>query len=189
MSIADILLLNFYAIKPLVPCVLVILIATTLLFFGILGKSKGLWFNKKSFDYFGIFMELNSALAVKLACVWIKLLIICFYVIAFTSLEAIHYVFLFVPCIGILLINFNVVEAFTHVVSIMIQLVGVLAANILCGYIREFELKATYVSIYVLIAILVIVYSIYIFITELDLVSSRRSIKIEKKRPAREEEN
>lgn len=187
MNIADILLLNFYAIKPLVPCIIVILAITSIVFFYILGASKGMWFNKKSFDYFGIFMELNSTLAIKLACAWIKLITVCFYVIAFTSLEAIHYVFLIVPCIGIIVINTNLMEGITHIVSILIQFVAVLAANILCGYIRDFELKATYLSIYILIAILVIVYSIYIFITELDLVSSRRSIKVEKKRAAREE--
>ncbi|MFI3171994.1 MAG: hypothetical protein R3Y58_06480 [Eubacteriales bacterium] len=180
MSISDIILLNFYAIKPLVPCIIAILAVTTAAFFFILAKSRGLWFNKKNFNYYSIFVELNSTLAVKLACVWVKLLTISFYLIAFTQLEAMHYVFLLIPCVGILLINVNVLEVLTHAVSIAVQFVGVLAANILCSYIRAFELKATYLSIYVLIAILIILYSIYIFFTEIDLISSRRSIKIEK---------
>ena len=150
-------------------------------------KSRGLWFNKKNFNYYSIFVELNPTLAVKLACVWIKLLIIVFYMIGFRQLEAIHYIFLLIPCIGILLINVNIVEVFTHAVSMVVQIIGILAANILCSYIRTFELKVTYLVIYILIAILIILYSVYIFFTEIDLVSSRRSIKLEKIDEAREE--
>lgn len=187
MGIKDIIVLNFYAIRPLIPYVIAILATSLLAFFYIMIKSRGLWFNKKNFNYYSIFVELNPTLAVKLACVWIKLLTISFYLIGFTELDAIHYVFLFIPCIGILLINVNIVEIFTHAISIGVQLIGVLAANILCSYIRTFEIKVTYLVIYILIAILIILYSVYIFFTEIDLVSSRRSIKLEKKDENKEE--
>lgn len=187
MSITDMIALNIYAIKPLLPCIFVIVVATVAMFSFILIKSKGIWFGKKNFEQFGLFVELHSSLALKLACLWIKLIVVCYYLLSFTQLEVIHYIFLIVPCIIILIFSFSVMEFITHFFGIVIQFIGVLAANILCSYIMQFEMKISYVFIYVLIAMILILYSVYIFITEVDFVSARRSVKIEKRKQRQEE--
>ncbi len=188
MGISDIIILNLYSIKSLVPCILFILACTVAAFFVILLGSQGMWFGKKSFERYNLFIELNSILAIKLACAWIKVLTIGFYLLFFAVLEPIHYVFLLVPCIGVLVINNSIVDGVAHLASVVIQLVGVLAANILCSYISQFGIQFFYISIYVLMAIVIELYSLYIFITELDLISNRRNVKIEKKRIQRVEE-
>lgn len=182
MSISDIIILNIYAIKPLLSCIFMILTVTVIAFFFILAKSKGLWFGKKGFDIFGLFIELNSTLALKLACLWIKFITVCFFLVSFQKLEAIHYIFLAVPCVISMMLNFNLIEMMTHFFSIFIQFIGVLAANILYSYIIQFEMKVTYILIYVLMAMILILYSVYIFTTEVGFVSARRSVKIEKRK-------
>lgn len=185
MNISDIIIINLYAIKSLVPCILFVTICTTAAFLFIWSRSRGMWFGKKSFERYSLFVELNSMLAIKLACSWIKLLTISFYLVCFAALEPIHYVFLMVPCVAILVMNTSMFDGVTHLVAIVIQLVGILAANILCSYINQFGIHFFYISIYVLMAMVVELYSIYIFITELDLISNRRNVKVEEKRTQR----
>ncbi len=178
MSNSDILLLSTYAIKPLWPCILAVLIATVVAFVLVLIKARGMWFGSKNFAL-SLFYELRSTLAIKLACAWVKCVTVCFLVLSFTQLDGVHYIFVLVPCIGILLINASIVEFLTHFISILIQLVGLFAANIMCSYILQFELKLTYIFMYALIAIILSLYSIYVFISEIDFISIRRSVKIE----------
>lgn len=187
MSITDVIALNIYVIKPLLPCIFVILASTITMFAWIIVKSKGIWFGKKNFEQFGLFIELHSGLALKLACLWIKLITVCFYLLSFSQLETIHYIFLLVPCVMIVILSFSVMEFITHFIGIVIQFIGVIAANILCSYIMQFEMKVNYILIYVLIAVILILYSLYIFITEVDFVSARRRVKIEKRKRIHEE--
>lgn len=169
----------------MVPCILFITVCTTAAFAWIIVGSRGMWFGKKSFERYSIFVELNAALAIKMACAWVKLLTITFYLVFFAALESIHYIFLFVPCVAMLLINRNIFDSAANLISILIQLIGVLAANILCSYINQFGVQFFYISIYVLMAAIIELYSIYVFITELDMISNRRNVKIEKKRKTR----
>lgn len=187
MSSNDILLLSMYAIKPLFPCIIANMVAVVVAFFVVLIKSKGLWFGSKNFAL-SLFVELRSVLAIKLACAYLKCVTVCFFLASFTQLQTIHYVFVLVPCVIIILMNTTLVEVLTHLVSIAVQLVGLFAANILCSYIIQFEMKLSYISIYALVAILLVLYSIYVFILEVDFISIRRSIQIESIRQTEEQE-
>lgn len=186
MSTNDILLLNMYAVKPLIPCLLALLIASVAAFAIILVKSRGMWFGSKNFAL-SLFSELRSVLAIKLACAWIKCVTVCFFLLSFTQLTGVHYIFVLTPCIIILLLNASLVEWVTHLVSIAIQIIGLFAANILCSYIIQFEMKLAYIFLYVLIAIVLSLYSVYIFISEIDFISARRSIKFENTRQTRDQ--
>lgn len=186
MSTNDILLLNMYAIKPMLPCILVLLVASVVAFAIILAKSRGIWFGSKNFAL-SLFSELRSVLAIKLACAWIKCVTVCFFLLSFTQLTGAHYLFVLTPCVIILLLNTSLVEWITHFVSIAIQILGLFAANILCSYIIQFEMKLAYIFLYVLVALVLSLYSVYIFISEIDFISARRSIKFENTRQTRDE--
>ncbi len=179
MSFNDVLTLSIYAIKPLISSIFVLLVATIVAFAVVLIKSRGMWFGKKNFGALSVFIELNSLLSIKFACAWLKCVLICFYLLSFTQLSSVHYLFLIVPSVIILLLNKSVIEFFAHFISIAIQLIGLFAANVLCSYILQFEMKLSYIFLYVLLALIFVLLSVYIFITEVDFISVRRSIKIE----------
>ena len=77
-------------------------------------------------------------------------------------------------------ISTNLMELINHIINTFIQAAGLVALNILCSYILEFEFEVVYIIAYVFIAILVILYSVYIFISELDAISlGRRTVLYE----------
>ena len=180
MNVKDIIILNLYEVKPLLLYILAILFITNIAFLVILLKSRKLWFDQKHFGVLSLFVELSPLTSAKLACAWIKCLTVWMYLVGFQKLEAIHFVFLAVPCVFIIILNRNFFAMMNHCINVGVQFVGVIAVNILCRYILQFEMKASYIIIYSLIATIIGLYSLYIFIAEVDFISRGRSVRLEK---------
>ena len=177
MNFSEIVGLWIHLLKPLVPYIAILLVVTIITFWMIAIKGSKIWMNDQGFGYLSIFFNMNFFSAIKLSCVWLKLLLIMMFIIGFQPLGVIHYLFILVPCILMIFISTDLMELINHIINTCIQAAGLVALNILCSYILEFEFEVVYIVAYVFIAILVILYSIYIFISELDAISlGRRTI-------------
>ena len=177
MNFSEIVGLWIYLLKPLVPYIAILLVVTIITYWMIAIKGRKIWMNDQGFGYLSIFFNMNFFSAIKLSCVWLKLLLIMMFIIGFQPLGVIHYLFILVPCILMVFISTDLMELINHIINTCIQAAGLVALNILCSYILEFEFEVVYIVAYVFIAILVILYSIYIFISELDAISlGRRTI-------------
>lgn len=177
MEFSEVVGLWIYLLKPLVPYVAIILVLSLIAFVFIAPKCGKIWMNDKGFGYMSLFFNMNIFLAIKLSCAWIKLLLVILFIVGFTSLDVMHFIFLLVPCILMLFINNQMMDIFNHIVNVGIQYIGVIALNILCSYIIQFQFEIIYLAAYLFISILVILYSIYVFILEVDAISlGRRTI-------------
>ena len=180
MNFSEIVGLWIYLLKPLVPYIAILLVVTIITYWMIAIKGRKIWMNDQGFGYLSIFFNMNFFSAIKLSCVWLKFLLILMFIIGFQPLGVIHYLFILVPCILMIFISTNLMELINHIINTFIQAAGLVALNILCSYILEFEFEVVYIVAYIFIAILVILYSVYIFISELDAISlGRRTVLYE----------
>ncbi len=176
MSISEILLLLFYSLEPIavamLACAVVIFVIFSVIFLLVI-KMK---IKDKRFAVLGIFYELGISQAVRLSCSLIKLCLIFFYLVMFQELAFVHYLFLAIPCVIIIIEKNSPIKIISNAISIVIQIIAVLTTNLLCSYILTFNMGLIFILVYVLIAIATLFYSVYIFIVEMDAISAKRSI-------------
>ncbi len=179
MSFNEMFTLILYLMRPLVPYIIVLLAVTVLMFTLILYLGRNLWTDNKHFKTIGIFFHLTPTLAVKMGCAWLKLCLLFIYVFGFRPLDLIHYIAFGVLCIFTIIINKNIMEMVNQALSVSIQFAGIVASNILFSYIVQFDVSVSYVVAYAIIGILVLLYSLYVFISEIEYISNERRVKFE----------
>ena len=166
---------------PLMP-VMIFCAMVTLVMLGVLSfLAGGTWFDKAGFRVVGLFYGLSGYDCFRLALSWIRLMMIIYFVIRFEEIETVNFVAFLM--IGILYI-FDVRKPKRipgNTLWMLILSAGLIAVNLVCGYIHTlvlFDFKV-YV-IYVLMGLFLCLFSFYLFIQEADVISSDRKIDPEK---------
>lgn len=179
MTFQELALRIFYAAQPLLPFLGAVGVSTCALLAALLLLSRGLWFDRPAFRWLGLFYGLGKYDCVRLGSAWVKLSLLLSYLIAFQKLEGIHYLVILIPSLLFSIQIRSPKGIPANLLGCLMELVGLGAANVVCGYIRDFHPGAGFVVVYVLISLFLALYGVYLFLTELNVISNGRRILIE----------
>lgn len=178
MSFSDGLARVFTYIAPLAPYTVRVVAVTLLVFCVFLLLGRQCWIGKRSFKYLGIFYEIGIWEAVRLSLSWIRFVLTLAFVFSYKELETVHYVLYLM--IGILFLpEFKEPLHFlTNIFWLALETIGVFTVSILSGYLSSLYQVGFWLSfVYWLIAVFVALFSLYLFLAEMEGISSGRSVK------------
>lgn len=166
-------------IKPAIPEAIAVLVISLAMFFVVALRSKGLWVNKPQFRRLGIFCELSKLGCLRLACAWIKLLVLAIYIVKFQKLEAVEYLLFIVP--GLIYALFGDPRHLAgRLLWLILELAGLVSTNLVCGYYFDMRGGAQFIIIYGVMAIFMLLLAGYLFLTEVeDISEGRGAVKYE----------
>ena len=67
-------------------------------------------------------------------------------------------------------------RAMANLLWAMLDLLGLLSANLVCGYVLDMDGGMGFVLLYVAMGLFLALFNIYLFLNELDYISDQRSV-------------
>lgn len=132
------------------------------------------WLNKPSFSWLGIFCYQSPAGCVRIACAWTKLLVLLVLLAENRVLGLAEYLMLILPGLLYAALSKSPAAFAGKFMWTALETTGLLAVNILCGYIVEMKPDFGYVVIYALLSVFMGIFGIYLFLRELHAISMER---------------
>jgi hypothetical protein len=132
------------------------------------------WLNKASFSWLGVFCYQPDAGYVRIACAWIKLIILIVLLTWNRVLGLTDYLMLILPGLLYAALSKSPTAFVGKFAWTALETVGLFAANILCGYIIEMNPEIGYTIIYVMLSVFIGIFGVYLFLRELHAVSTER---------------
>ena len=182
MSIEELLVRVLAQVQPLVPYMLVVTAATVAVLAILLVLSRGLWVDQKRFRWLGLFVDLKTGESVCLACAWIKLLMLLCLLAVFQKLSVAHYLLFLLPGILYALWPRRPARMPGKLIWLALEFAALLSCGLICGYVRDIEAGVKYQVIYGIMALFTAVFGVYLFLIELDDISSGRSAHLGRNR-------
>lgn len=179
MTLQEFALRILAAIRPLIPYLVAAAAATLGALVILLAFSRDIWTRKGRFSWLSLFFDLGRGDTLRLSCVWLKLVLAVLYLLAFQKLTNVHYLLFLMPGLVWCLDPKALLRLPGRLMWLVLELAGLLSANLICGYIRDVDGSPWYWAAYVLLSIFVIQFALYLFLTEAQEVSSERRASLE----------
>lgn len=133
------------------------------------------WVDSKSFVFAGLFFGLKRRGILQLACSWLKLIFVLVFLVAFQKMDLTQYMMLIIPGI-VLALTLRRMEIVTSLIWLLLQVASMFSVNSVCGYLRDMHPSKAFILVYVALALFLAMFSIYLFFTEIDMISENRNI-------------
>ena len=182
MSTAELVVRVLAQVQPLLPYMLIVTAMTTAALAALLLASRGLWVDQRRFQWLGLFFSLSTGDCVRLACAWVKLLMLLSLLAGFQKLEIAKYLLFLVPGVVYALWPRRLARLPGRLAWLSVEFAGLLSCGLICGYIRDMQAGLRYYLIYIAMALFTALFGLYIFLTELDDISNGRSANLERYR-------
>lgn len=180
MTLPEIAWRIFAEIQPALPYVITVAVITLILLPVLLFLSRSLWVSQRRFRWLSLFFGLKAGECVRVACSWIKLLLVLSYLIAFQKLGLIHYGLLLVPGLLYVFSPWDWLRIPGRFLWLALEMAGLLSCNLICGYIREMSSGPLFPAVYCLMAFLEGLFAFYLFLTEINDISAGRALNLER---------
>lgn len=179
MTLHEFLLRVLVVLQPVIPAVIaaaaVTLLAVVITAIGV----HGLWIDQRKFRWLGIFYGLSTSDCLHLACAWIELVLLAVFLISFRKLTAADYLLFLIPG-GLYALQFKSLKKIpVRLLWLALEFVGLLSANLVCGYYHDMHGGLGFALVYVIMAVFMMLFGCYLFLTELSDISEGRSPVIE----------
>ncbi len=175
-----ILLQTFAQLKPMLPGLITAMILTMIALVVLTVAARDAWVTEWRFHITGLFFGLSGWGCLKLACSWLKLIFVIFFIIAFGQLNLLQYMMVIIPGITGAVAGRSLARGAGDFIWLFLQLAGLVSANIVCGFIREMAGGAPFVMLYIAMGAFLILFSLYLFLNEINAISCARGIIPEK---------
>lgn len=178
MTFSDSVLMVLAQMESLLSCLYAVVAATLVVFLplGILGRRT--WVNRKTFTWVCLFFDMTPFDMARLSCSWVRMIVVITFMCSFQSLDLIQYM-LFVLCALVhIVLSKGLFSAVTKLLWSLLQLIGLFSASMICGYLALLEAPVHYWFAYGLLCAFMILFSLYLFIIEINTVSLGRSANI-----------
>jgi len=175
MTVQEFCLRLLDAVQPSIPAAMIALGLSLLAILTVVVQTHGLWVNQRRFQWLGILYGLSRWACIRLACCWVKLLLLLAYLVLFQSMSAADYLLVAVPG---LICTVNVRAPLRIPVRILwlaLEMLGLMSVNLVCGFYRDMDAGLIFLLIYVVMAIFMALFAWYLFMTELQEISQGRS--------------
>ena len=174
-----ILLQTFAQLRPMLPALITAMSLTMLALVILMLAARGAWVTERRFHITGLFFGLGGMGSLKLACCWLKLIFVIFFVIAFRQLDLLQLMMVIIPGATGAVAGKSLLKGAGDFIWLFLQLAGLISANLVCGFIREMAGGAPFVMLYIAMGAFLILFSIYLFLNEMNAISASRDIKPE----------
>lgn len=165
--------------EPLLLHMLAVAVPTVLLLPVFLHLGRTVWVDQKRFRWLGLFLGLSGWDCLRLACAWIKLLLLISFLAAFRKLGTPHYLMFLVPGVLQCLSVRGALRVPGRLVWFVLELVALLSCNMVCGYIRDVGADTFFYVLYIAMALFSALFGGYLFLTELNEISAGRGTNFE----------
>lgn len=180
MTFKEVVLLTLHASKGFIVPLAVTIGVTAIALIALRASAKGTWINKPMFNAVALFFEIGAWSRIRLASSWVKLWLALSYFTIIDKLSAGHYALFAIPCILFALEFRKPIRIPLNLLSSAAPAAGLLITNVLRSYIRDMDLGLIAQIACVVLMILVAVYALYLFLTELNNISQERRVRLEK---------
>ncbi|GEM_PF-4222899 len=172
----------FASIEPAVPQVIVCFAATAVALIALMTFGDMIWINQKRFKLYGIFYGLSTYDCLRLAVSWIRLILTISIVAMFRELATIHYIVYAIEGIIFVCDIKRPSRIFINLVWFILQFLGIVATSLLCDYIKSMMYVSVSIwVIYIFLSLFLVIFSIFIFLNEIDQVSQDRVLLFDNK--------
>ena len=161
MSVVEFLLRVLSELKPLLLCMTTAVALTAAALVFLLLYSRNVWVDSRRFRLAGLFFGMNGRCSLRLACVWLKL------------------IFLLITGGISALCAEGVKGRLGSLLWLLLQLAGLVSVNLICGFIRDMAGSGGFILIYVAMGLFLILFSVYLFLNELNSISMQRDVDAE----------
>lgn len=179
MTMLERIVVALVRIQDYIPLLYVLLFLTALWVIVLSLMSRGLWLDRPAIRFVALFFELDTRGMVCLASSWCKLVLFILLVVNFQLYDLSYYLFLLVIGLPYCLFGGGFLRIFGRCFWMSLQMLGLLSTNILCGYIQQVRNTIPYMILYILLSGFFILFGIYLFLTELNDISTERRVNIE----------
>lgn len=176
MTLQEFLLRVLYAMEALVPVLITGLVATVLMLTLLYFVSRDAWLQDRRFPIAGVLFGISGVGRFHLACVWLKLVFVAYFLVAFQIMSTMHYWIVIVPGLLASILEQGIWKKLQGLFWLVIQLIGLFSANMICRFILQMSGGIIFVLIYIAIALFLALLSLYLFLTELLSLSDRRDV-------------
>lgn len=121
---------------------------------------------KKKLMFLGLFYGLSNRNIIRLSVIYLKLMFVIISIVAYRQLEIYHYIFFILLLLIFHLLKFKISDFLLAFLNATMICIGLLVENMLIDYTQLIRFKLTYLLMYILFGVLIISYSIYLFILE-----------------------
>ncbi len=176
MSASELILRALAQLRPALPALIAAVAATIGAGLGLAIYVHGVWVQEKRFSLAGLFFGMERRASVRLACAWLRLIFMLVFLIGFQKLELLHYELLLLPGLIFILTERKPVRAGTDLLWLALDLLGLLSANLVCGYVRDMDGGLGFLLLYIAMSLFLALFNIYLFLNELDYISDQRAV-------------
>lgn len=179
MSIIEVFLQVLSQLKPMLPGMIAVAAATMIVLAVLMALSKNVWVEERRFQIAGLFFGLTARGSLRLACAWLKLIFLIVFIIGFRKLSVINYLMLLIPGITGSLSDKGIFASLSQLFWLLLQFAGLLSVNLICGYIRDMAGGAGFILLYIAMGLFLALFSIYLFLNEVNTISVQRDVDAE----------
>lgn len=176
MSVGEFLLRVFSALGPMLPGIIVASVATLIALIVLMVRSRDMWVQDKRFRLLGLFFGLEGKGCLRLACSWLKMIFVIVFIASFQKLTLIHYLMLLIPGVIVILSAPDIKKKLGSFGWLLLQTVGLLSVNLICGYYLDMSGSVVYLLIYITMGIFLALFSVFLFLNDLATISLEREV-------------
>ena len=164
--------------EPLVPYMLYAVAATIIVLPFLLLSARGLWIDRPAFRRIGMFLGLRGWDCVRLAGAWVKLLLLLAYLASFRRLDIAQYLLFLIAGTAFVISASDHARIPGRVLWLALEFIALLSCGMLGGYIHDVNGAAIYRAAYWMMAIFTALFGVYLFLTELNDISTGRRTEL-----------
>lgn len=132
---------------------------------------------KKRIGFLGLFYGLAKRDMIRISVSYLKLMFIIVCIATYKELEIYHYLYFLSLLLIFHLLKFKIFDFLLALLNSVMICIGFLVENMIMEYIQIIRFKLSYFIMYILFGILIILYSIYLFVLENGKISSEKRLK------------
>ncbi len=137
---------------------------------------RSTWLQNRRFQFLSLFFGLDGRASFRLACVWLRLVLVAIFVVRFQTLNRLHYWMLVFPGILSAVTDKSLIKWAENLFWLTLQIIGMLVTNLVCRFVLNMSGGAVFVMIYIAMGLFVTLFSAYLFLNELSSISAQRSL-------------
>jgi len=188
MTLQELLLRMLVPLQPVIPILLAVLGISMAVCMLLAVESSGLWVNSRHFRWLGVLFGLNRWECVRLGCSWLKLLFTLVSLLFFSRPSAVIYIFVLVSGLLYTLDGKAPHRFMGRLLWLALEMAGLVATNLICGFYRDMNGGMWFLLIYVVMALFMMLFGLYLFLTEIgDISEGRSAVRYEEELEEREE--
>ena len=178
MTVQEILMRMLSFVRQSIPAAMIVVDVTMVMLVVAVIQTRGLWVNQKRFKWLGLLFCLKGRECVRLACAWIKFVIVLAFLALFENMNAAAYLMVAVPGLIYALEFAKPRRIPARLMWLLLELLGLMSTNLICGFYRDTGASLGFIIIYIVMAVFMALFACYLFLTELQEISQGRSADI-----------